>query len=136
MTDIYSEEKRSEIMSRIGVSGTDPELAVREVLEEMDLSFETNRDDLPGRPDIVLPERHIAVFVHGCFWHRHDCSKATMPDSNREFWKQKFKRNVERDREVQEDLTSDGWRVGVIWECQTSSGEKILDELTNLLAED
>lgn len=86
MTDIYSKEKRSEVMSRVRGSGTKPELHVRSLLHRLGYRFRLHRRDLPGRPDVVLPRYRVAVFVHGCFWHRHPgCRKAALPKSNGEF---------------------------------------------------
>ena len=111
---------RSQIMRSVGRAHTGPELIVRKVLHALGLRFRLQRRDMPGTPDIVLPKHRTAIFVHGCFWHRHPgCSKATMPKTRVDFWRQKFDRNVERDREKEHALLEDGWRVLTVWECET-----------------
>lgn len=111
---------RSRIMRSVRQAHTRPELIVRKILHNLGLRFRLHRRDLPGTPDIVLPRHRVAIFVHGCFWHRHpNCSKATMPKTRHEFWCDKFERNVERDRQKERALTEAGWRVLTIWECET-----------------
>lgn len=117
--DHLTKEKRSWNMSRIRSKDTGPEMRVRSALHRAGYRFRLHVKDLPGRPDIVLPKYKTVIFVHGCFWHRHKgCSRATMPSSNQEYWKQKFKRNVERDKCEQAELKQLGWRVFVVWECK------------------
>lgn len=104
---------------------------MRSVLHRMGLRFRLHERGLPGRPDIVLSRHRTVIFVHGCFWHRHEgCRLTTTPSTHRGFWLRKFARNVERDREVREQLTADGWRVVTVWECETRSRP----ELEQLLA--
>jgi DNA mismatch endonuclease (patch repair protein) len=106
-------------MARIGPKNTKPEMVVRRLLHSMGKRFRLHRRDLPGTPDIVLPRANKAIFVHGCFWHRHPgCSKATTPKTREAFWKDKFDRNVERDQRKERDLRSAGWDVITIWECE------------------
>ena len=120
MTDTLSREKRSWNMSRIRNRDTKPELVVRSMLHRLGYRFRLHRPDLPGRPDIVLPKYHTVVFVHGCFWHRHrKCRFAYSPKSRINFWQNKFKQNVARDKKVRSQLESLGWHVVVIWECET-----------------
>lgn len=124
-SDIYTEEKRSEVMSRVRSGNTKPERIVRSVLHRLGYRFRLRRKDLPGKPDIVLPKHETVVFVHGCFWHQHPgCKKATIPKQNRAFWESKLARNVERDKEVREELTDLGWNVVTIWECETKKGSE------------
>jgi DNA mismatch endonuclease, patch repair protein len=112
--------ERSAMMAQIGQRNTAPEIAVRRILHRLGLRFRLHRRDLPGTPDIVLPGRKIALLVHGCFWHRHaGCRFAYTPKSRVDFWKAKFDRNVARDHDVQQALTDLGWRVHVLWECDT-----------------
>ena len=119
MTDRLSEERRSWNMSRIRGKDTAPERAVRSLLHQLGFRFRLHRKDLPGHPDIVLPRYRSVVMVHGCFWHRHPgCKFAYEPKSRVDFWERKFKRNVERDREVREQLEHLGWSVLVVWECE------------------
>lgn len=126
--DIFSTEKRSEIMARVRSKDTKPEMAVRRYLHNRGLRYRLHRRDLPGCPDLVFSSRRVAVFLHGCFWHRHPgCRKTTMPASRVKFWRNKFEATVERDAKVQENLRLGGWTVLVIWECEVTP--KGLDRL-------
>lgn len=130
-----SREHRSWNMSRIRGKDTRPELRVRSALHRLGYRFRLNRRDLPGKPDIVLPRHQTVIFVHGCFWHRHPgCRFAYTPKSRVEFWQTKFQRNVERHREVEEELQTLGWRVLVVWECETEVDDRLLERLAELLA--
>ncbi len=134
MTDVYNRTKRSEIMARVRATGTKPELIVRQVAHRLGYRFRLHRRDLPGRPDVVFPRWRRVVLVHGCFWHGHKgCAKAKRPATNREFWNQKLTRNVERDRENAAALRRVGWRVLVIWECETNDREQIAARISNFL---
>ena len=116
--DTLTPEQRHKNMQRIRSKDTKPEVLVRKFLFSQGFRYRKNDRRLPGHPDIVLPKYHTVVFVHGCFWHRHpDCSKASTPTNNREFWQQKFDKNVERDFREQEKLKEMGWQVIVVWEC-------------------
>ena len=117
--DNLSPNDRSLMMGRIRGADTRPELRVRRMLHGLGFRFRLHRRDLPGRPDIVLPGRRAAVFVHGCFWHDHaGCRYATKPKSNTAFWAQKFARNRERDAAAEWALGARGWTVLVVWECE------------------
>jgi DNA mismatch endonuclease (patch repair protein) len=119
MADHLTPEKRSWNMSRIRSRHTKPELIIRSLLHRAGFRFRIKNNKLPGSPDIVLPKYKIAIFVHGCYWHRHDnCSKTRTPKSNREFWQKKFAKNVARDQKVQRELESLQWRVLILWECE------------------
>ena len=121
---------RSRIMRSVRRAHTGPELVVRKLLHRLGLRFRLQRRELPGTPDIVLPKHKTAIFVHGCFWHRHaGCGKATMPKTRVEFWTDKFERNVVRDREKEWALVAAGWRVLTIWECETRGIETLTDKL-------
>ncbi len=110
------------MMSGIRARDTKPEVLVRKALFRAGFRFRLHRRDLPGSPDVVLPGRRVAVFVHGCFWHAHDgCRYAKTPATRREFWESKLAANVERDKRAREVLLSAGWRVLVVWECATRS---------------
>lgn len=126
MHDPFSPEKRSSLMASIKSANTRPEVRVRSVLHRRGYRFRLHVPDLPGRPDIVLPRHQTVVLVHGCFWHQHPgCSKSRLPTNNRSWWRSKFTRNVERDRENHEALRALGWHVIVVWGCQTRSTEQI-----------
>ncbi|MHA6162138.1 MULTISPECIES: very short patch repair endonuclease [unclassified Pseudomonas] len=117
---------RSDIMRAVKRAHTKPEIIVRQALHALGLRFRLHRRDLPGSPDIVLPRLRTVVFVHGCFWHRHPaCRFATTPKSRQEYWLPKFEANVERDARKEAQLRELGWRVVVIWECETKSLEAL-----------
>ena len=119
-------------MRAVRQAGTKPEIAVRAVLESLDLKFDANVPDMPGRPDLWLSARRVAIFVHGCFWHRHEgCPKATTPKRNREYWLNKFRQNVERDARKVRELHALGHLTITVWQCETSDS----DTLTDLLLE-
>ena len=132
--DTLSPSHRSWNMSRIRGRNTTPELKVRSALHRAGFRFRLHRRDLPGTPDIVLPRFRTVIFVHGCFWHRHEgCKFAYIPKSRIEFWEEKFSRNMERDRRKILQLQQAGWNVEIIWECETTdmvSLSKRLDFLT------
>ena len=120
MTDSISPEQRSWNMSRIRSKNSKPEMIVRSMLHEMGYRFRLHRKDLPGSPDIVLPRYMTVILVHGCFWHRHSgCKNCYTPKSNVKFWLKKFKENTVRDAKNIADLKLLGWRVILIWECET-----------------
>jgi len=119
--DRLSPQRRSWNMSRIRGHDTKPELMVRSFLHRRGIRFRLHRAALPGRPDIVLTTSRTTVFVHGCFWHRHaNCRFAYTPKTNLAFWADKFAKNVERDKRVLRALRALGWRVVVVWGCQTA----------------
>ena len=130
MVDRITKEHRSWNMSRIKNRNTLPEIAVRSMLHRLGLRFRLHRNDMPGSPDIVLPRFRTAVFVHGCFWHRHKgCRFAYQPKSRVSFWTSKFENNVKRDREKHSALKQLGWRVLVVWECELKSPAKLKNRL-------
>ena len=130
MTDILTPEKRSENMSRIRSRDTSIELNVRRLLYSIGYRYRVNRKDLPGKPDIVIEKYKLVIQVHGCYWHRHQgCKLAYNPKSRVDFWQNKFSENVTRDKKVEKALASLGYRVYIIWECET----KIEDNLKNIL---
>ncbi|MFN8794404.1 MAG: very short patch repair endonuclease [Betaproteobacteria bacterium] len=129
MADVVDPATRSRMMSGIGRRDTAPELRVRRYLHGAGLRFRVNVAHLPGRPDVVLPRVRMAVFVHGCFWHRHPgCRLAAEPATRTDFWNAKFDANVQRDRRVVDSLRANGWVVRTIWECE-SRDEAVLDAL-------
>lgn len=127
--------QRSAIMRAVKGKDTKPEMAVRRVLHRLGFRFRLQRPDLPGRPDIVLPRCRLAIFVHGCFWHRHpDCRRATTPKTRIDFWSAKFAANVARDGRVEGELVAAGWKVLVVWECETKKPEDLTGALFEGLA--
>ena len=134
MTDIVDSQRRSEMMARIRGRDTVPEIVVRRIAHKLGLRFRLHRKDLPGRPDLVFPKHRLAVLVHGCFWHRHGgCRYAYTPKSRIAFWTDKFARNVARDQRNEKALRELGWRVLVIWECETRDKEKIKQRLLEIV---
>jgi DNA mismatch endonuclease, patch repair protein len=134
--DTFSPEKRSEIMRRVRSADTRPEIIVRKMLHRAGFRFRLKNSCLPGKPDIVLPKYRAAIFIHGCFWHRHKgCKEAAMPASNRTYWRAKFERNTKRDLRVQGELQRLGWRVFTVWECQLSprKTERLRGRITEFL---
>jgi DNA mismatch endonuclease, patch repair protein len=119
VTDVYGPEKRSAVMRAVKGRATAPEMAVRALVWRLGGRYRLNRADLPGKPDIVLPGRRLAIFVHGCFWHGHDCPRgARVPKANRDYWTAKVARNRSRDIAVRAALAALGWRVETVWECE------------------
>ncbi|AWJ87744.1 very short patch repair endonuclease (plasmid) [Azospirillum sp. TSH58] len=117
---------RAEVMARVRGKDTTPELAVRSALHRAGLRFRLHQKDLPGKPDIVLPSRRVALFVHGCFWHQHPgCPRARRPSSREEYWNRKLDRNMERDVENQEALKLKGWHIVTLWECDIKNPENL-----------
>ena len=134
MTDFLDRKRRSEVMARIRGRDTVPELAVRRIAHGMGLRFRLHRKDLPGRPDLVLPKHRLAVFVHGCFWHRHEgCRLASTPKSRIAFWTEKFAANVARDARQESALRELDWRVLVIWQCETKDGASVERKLAEVI---
>lgn len=133
--DRISKEHRSWNMSRIKSSDTKPEIIVRSILHKLGYRFRLHRKDLPGKPDIVLPKYKTVILVNGCFWHRHPkCKYAYTPKTRTEFWLEKFRGNVTRDRQVRSDLRKLGWRVMVIWECKVKDTESLKHRLKKIRA--
>ena len=121
-------------MRRVRSTDTTPERKVRSILHKLGYRFRIHRLDLPGKPDIVLPKRRAVVFVHGCFWHRHQgCPNATTPASRQEYWLPKFRRTVDRDRKNRKELRLQGWNVIVVWECETKGSQKLATQLSWLI---
>ena len=130
MVDIISEERRSWNMSRIRSKNTKPEMVVRSMLHRMGFRFRLHDRKLPGNPDIVLPKYKTVIFVHGCFWHRHEgCKYACIPKTRIKFWEDKFKGNIARDKRSKSELQALGWNVIVIWECELSDSESVFNKL-------
>lgn len=134
MTDVYPLEKRSAVMRRVKSSATRPELVVRRLIWSLGGRYRLNRADLPGKPDIVLPGRRLAIFVHGCFWHGHDCARGSrVPKANRDYWVEKVARNRVRDEAARTALEASGWRVEVVWECDLKDKAALNVRLAELI---
>jgi DNA mismatch endonuclease, patch repair protein len=136
MTDRVSIDKRSAIMRAVKGKDTTPELAVRRMLHRMGLRFRLHAKALPGTPDIVMKRHSLVIFVHGCFWHGHDCGKGKLPKSNRSFWERKIERNRERDRKGVSDLRRLGWRVAIVWQCRIGNMTALRKRLARLVEPD
>lgn len=117
-TDVFSPEKRSEVMRAVKGADTKLEIALRKALFARGFRYRLHAKDLPGKPDLVFPKYRAALFVHGCFWHGHDCARGSrVPKTNRAYWTAKIARNKARDKETTKRLKAQGWRVLVVWEC-------------------
>ncbi len=124
-------------MARVGSKDTKPELIVRRLLHRLGYRYRLHRRDLPGTPDICFPSRKKVIFVHGCFWHRHDgCKRTTTPKTRASFWEDKFQQNVVRDRANMERLSHLDWVAMVVWECETEDLEELTPRLATFLRED
>ncbi len=132
--DVFSREKRSQIMSRVSSKNTKPELVVRSLLHNMGYRFRLHRNDLPGKPDITLPKYKKIIFVHGCFWHGHiDCPRAKRPTTNKKFWNEKLNKNIERDKITVNNLKQLGWDVLTVWTCEVKDTEKLRNKLLSFI---
>lgn len=137
MTDVFSKEKRSWIMSRVKGRDTKPEILVRSFVHRMGFRFRLHRRDLPGNPDIVLPRHGKIIFVHGCFWHGHkQCRRSKRPTTNKVFWNKKLDENIERDKRFRRKLRRMGWKVLIVWQCETRKPEKLIGKLERFLHEE
>lgn len=119
MPDIVDSETRSRMMAGIRSTNTGPELLIRRALHKKGFRYRLHPRRVPGKPDLVLSKYSAAIFVHGCFWHGHDCALFRLPETRREFWEQKISRNRQRDSEVAARLRQVGWRSLTVWECAT-----------------
>lgn len=133
--DTRSPDQRRRIMQSVKSKNTGPEMKVRRVLHAMGYRFRLHRKDLPGKPDIVLPKHRKAIFVHGCFWHSHGCSKGQLPKSRLDYWLPKLERNAARDREKVEELETLGWKVLVIWQCEIQDADALRKRLGTFVDE-
>ncbi|MEN5300694.1 very short patch repair endonuclease [Pseudomonas sp. TWI628] len=128
--DIVSKEVRSRMMAGIRGINTSPEMKVRRMLHRQGFRYRLHQEDLPGKPDLVLPRYRVCIFVHGCFWHRHPgCRNATTPRTRQDFWQAKFEQNVSRDARTKQQLLALGWRVIELWECGIRGPESGMDWL-------
>ena len=135
MVDIFSKEKRSEIMSKIRSTNTKPELFIRKYLFSYGFRYRLHKKGLPGKPDIVLQKYNTIIFIHGCFWHGHDCkigSASRKQKSNTDYFNNKLAKYFERDKRNKEKLISKGWNIITIWECEIKNEELFLNKLAPL----
>lgn len=133
MTDRITKEHRSWNMSRIRSKDTKPEKAVRSLLHSMGYRFRLHVKELPGKPDIVLPKYKTIIFVHGCYWHRHQgCKYAYMPNSRVNFWNEKFRRNIQRHQKVTRELEELGWNILVVWECELQDTKTLQEKIYHI----
>lgn len=129
-TDVFSPEKRSAVMRRIKGRDTGPEMKVRRLLRALGVGYRLGGCGLPGRPDVVMKGRRAVIFVHGCFWHGHDCARgAREPKANADYWRAKIGRNRERDRSALQALADSGWRVLILWECEMKDEAALRERL-------
>jgi DNA mismatch endonuclease (patch repair protein) len=136
MADKWTAEQRSAMMSRVKNANTKPEVRVRQLLHRLGYRFRLHGKTLPGSPDIVLPKHRKVIFVHGCFWHGHSCSKGKRPATRVEFWNEKLDRNLARDSKAQQDLLALGWTYLVVWECQLKEEALLTQTLETFLQTD
>jgi DNA mismatch endonuclease (patch repair protein) len=135
MTDVFDAAQRSAVMRRVKGKDTTPEMIVRRALTRLGARYRLHRKDLPGSPDVVLPGRRLALFVHGCFWHGHDCARgARVPKANRDYWTAKVARNRARDEKNRAELEAAGWRVETLWECELKEAAALERRLRSLLS--
>lgn len=134
--DRLTRERRSWLMSRVRGKDTKPEMAVRRLLHGLGYRYRLHRKDLPGKPDLVFPSRRKAVFVHGCFWHGHDCKYGKLPVSNVDYWRDKIERNKTRDANALHALGSLGWGAFVVWQCDIRDLERLEKALVDFLEDD
>lgn len=133
MVDRVPPATRSRIMASVVGKSTKPERLVRSIAHAMGYRFRLHRSDLPGKPDIVFPKRKCVILVHGCFWHGHACKRDKMPKSNVAFWNDKIMKNQIRDVRVVAELEKLGWRVLILWECETKNLEVVKEKLISFL---
>ena len=134
MSDIYTKEKRSELMRAVKQKGTGPEEKVAVLLRKLKIRYRRNAKSLPGSPDFVVKSAKTVIFVHGCFWHGHpNCKLARRPKTNRKFWEQKVVDNRKRDRRKERLLRKQGWHVMTIWQCKLRNIELVMNRLKRML---
>jgi len=135
MVDVVDSATRSRMMSGIRGRNTQPEILIRSLLHRQGFRFRLHGSNLPGKPDIVLSRHHAVIFVHGCFWHGHDCSLFKWPKTRPEFWREKIGRNQQNDNRAKEALLANGWRVGIVWECALRGPGKNIDGVARSLTD-
>jgi len=135
MVDVHSKQQRSYNMSQIKCRNTKPEMVVRCLVHRMGYRYSLHRDNLPGKPDLVLVKHKKIIFVHGCFWHMHNCRYGEVkPATNKKFWQTKRQGNKQRDTRNINKLRKQGWKVLVIWECQIKNTARLTQKLQKFLS--
>lgn len=134
MVDVVDSATRSRMMSGIKGRNTKPEILIRKILHHQGFRFRLHATDLAGKPDIVLPRYHAVIFVHGCFWHGHDCPLFKWPSTRPDFWRDKIERNRKTDNKARQALLDGGWRVGIVWECAIRGANKNIEHVGLRLA--
>jgi len=133
-TDVFSVEKRSEVMRAVKGANTKPELKLRKALFARGFRYRLHARDLPGKPDLVFPRYRSVIFINGCFWHGHDCARgARVPKSNRDYWLAKVARNKARDEDIVKALAALGWRAYIVWECSLQNVDDAADKAARWL---
>lgn len=133
-TDVFSAEKRSEVMRAVKGANTKPELKLRKALFARGFRYRLHVRDLPGKPDLVFPRYRSVIFINGCFWHGHDCARgARVPKSNRDYWLAKVARNKARDEDIVKALAALGWRAYIVWECSLQNVDDAADKAARWL---
>ncbi|MBF0235323.1 MAG: DNA mismatch endonuclease Vsr [Desulfamplus sp.] len=135
MTDVVDTKTRSRMMSGIRDKNTRPELLIRSQLHRRGFRFRLHDTKLSGKPDVVLSKYHAVIFVHGCFWHRHECYLFKWPKSRPEFWRKKINGNYNNDQKVMKNLLESGWRVCIVWECAIKGANKDISTIINTIAD-
>lgn len=135
MVDVVDPATRSRMMSGIRARNTKPEVLIRSMLHRRGFRFRLHVSNLPGKPDLVFPRYRAVIFVHGCFWHGHDCPLFKWPGTRPEFWREKIGRNQSNDDRTRAALVTAGWRVGIVWECAIRGAGKDLDGVVRRLAD-
>jgi DNA mismatch endonuclease (patch repair protein) len=133
MADTHTPQQRRANMQAVRSKNTAPELLVRSTAHRLGFRFRLHRKDLSGTPDLVFPSRKRVIFVHGCFWHGHRCSRGSLPSSNIEFWQEKIRKNRERDSKAEEELRKNGWKVLTVWECETKDRSTLVGKICRFL---
>jgi len=133
MADTRTPEQRRRIMQSVGTRDTGPEMTVRRLLHGLGFRYRLHSKRLPGKPDIVFPVRKKAIFVHGCFWHGHDCAKGQLPKSRREYWEPKLKTNIARDAAQVIALRALGWSALTVWQCETTVSRTLTKRLVRFI---
>lgn len=135
MVDVVDSATRSRMMSGIRGRNTKPEILIRSLLHSKGFRFRLHVREMAGQPDIVLPRYRAVIFIHGCFWHGHDCPLFKLPGTRQDFWREKFERNRKNDSRAKEALLADGWRVAIIWECALRGAGRNTEAVAQSLAE-